>query len=88
MSRYEVHCSSVVLSVVTECNVKIFDDVNVLVTESQLVWCVRNNNITRYSDLIISLTTMSLISVITVSSGSILSRERGCSLNRGETVRP
>ena len=35
MSRDEVHCSSVVLSVVTECNVKTFDDVNVLVTESQ-----------------------------------------------------
>ena len=35
MSRDEVHCSSVVLSVVTECNVKILDDVNVLVTECQ-----------------------------------------------------
>ena len=33
MSRDEVHCSSVVLYVVTECNVKIFDDVNVFVTE-------------------------------------------------------
>ena len=35
MSRDEVHCSSVVVSVVTECNVKIFDDVNVFVTECQ-----------------------------------------------------
>ncbi len=45
MSRDEVHCSSVVLSVVTECNVKTFDDVNVLVTESQLVWCVRDHQL-------------------------------------------
>ena len=46
------------------------------------------NNITRFSDLVISLATLLLISVITVSSGSILRRERGCSLNRGETVEP
>ena len=45
MSRDEVQCSSVVLSVVTECNVKTFDDVNVLVIESQLVWCVRDHQL-------------------------------------------
>ena len=35
MSRDEVHCSSVVVSVVTECNVKTFEDVDVFVTEYQ-----------------------------------------------------
>ena len=35
MSRDEVHCSSIILSVVAECSVKIFDDVDVFVTECQ-----------------------------------------------------
>ena len=35
MSRDEVHCSSVVLFVVAECSVKIFDDFDVFVTECQ-----------------------------------------------------
>ena len=35
MSRYEVHCSSVILSVVTECSVEIFDDVDVFMSKCQ-----------------------------------------------------
>ena len=35
MSRDEVHCSSVVLSVVAKCSVKIFDDVDVFAAECQ-----------------------------------------------------
>ena len=35
MSRDKVHCSSVILSVVAECSVKVFDDVGVFVTECQ-----------------------------------------------------
>ena len=35
MSRDEVHCSSIILSVVAECSVKIFDDSDVFVTECQ-----------------------------------------------------
>ena len=35
MSRDDVHCSSVILSVVAECSVKIFDDVDVFVAECQ-----------------------------------------------------
>ena len=35
MSCDEVHCSSVVLFVVTECSVKSFDDFDVFVTECQ-----------------------------------------------------
>ena len=30
MSRDEVHCSSVILSVVAECSVKVFDDVSII----------------------------------------------------------
>ena len=33
VSRDEVHCRSVIFSVVAECNVKIFDDVDVFVAE-------------------------------------------------------
>ena len=35
MSRDEVNCSSINLSVVAECSVKYFDDVGVFVTECQ-----------------------------------------------------
>ena len=35
MSRDEVNCSSIILSVVAECSVKVFDDVGVFVTECQ-----------------------------------------------------
>ena len=35
MSRDEVHCSSVVVSVIAECYVKTFEDVDVFVTECQ-----------------------------------------------------
>ena len=35
MSRDEVYCSSVVVSVVAECCVKSFDDVDVFMTECQ-----------------------------------------------------
>ena len=35
MSRDEVHCSSIILSVVADMGVKIFDDVDVFVTECQ-----------------------------------------------------
>ena len=35
MSRDEVNCSSIILSVVAECSVKVFDDVGVFVTEGQ-----------------------------------------------------
>ena len=35
MSRDEVHCSSLILSVVAECSVKIFDDVDAYLTECQ-----------------------------------------------------
>ena len=38
MSRDEVHCSSIILSVVAKYSVKMFDDVDVFVTVS--VWCV------------------------------------------------
>ena len=31
MSRDEVNCSSIILSVVAECSVKVFDDVGVFV---------------------------------------------------------
>ena len=36
MSRDEVNCSSIILSVVAECSVKVFDHVGVFVTECQL----------------------------------------------------
>ena len=35
MSRDEVNCSSLILSVVAECSVKVFDDVVVFETECQ-----------------------------------------------------
>ena len=35
MSCNEVNCSSVILSVVAECSVKVFDDLDVFVTECQ-----------------------------------------------------
>ena len=35
MSRDEEHCSSIILSVVAKCRVKIFVDVDVFVTEYQ-----------------------------------------------------
>ena len=35
MSRDEVHCSSIILSVVAECSVKIFDNVDAFVNECQ-----------------------------------------------------
>ena len=35
MSRDEVHCSSVVVSVIAACYVKTFEDVDVFVTECQ-----------------------------------------------------
>ena len=37
MSRDKMHCSSVILSVVAECSVKVFDDVGVFVTDFSLV---------------------------------------------------
>ena len=35
VSRDEVNCSSIILSVVAECSVEVFDDVGVFVTEGQ-----------------------------------------------------
>ena len=35
VSRDKVNCSSVILSVVAECSVKVFDDVGMFVTECQ-----------------------------------------------------
>ena len=35
MSRDDVHCSSVILFVIAQCSVKIFDDVDVFVAECQ-----------------------------------------------------
>ena len=35
MSRDELNCSSIILFVVAECSVRVFDDVGVFVTECQ-----------------------------------------------------
>ena len=40
MSRDELNCSSIILSVFAECSVKVFDDVGVFVTEGQFGMCL------------------------------------------------